>query len=119
MKTLDSVVADYKRRIKSHLSGVSSPGISYNGKGNKYWRGHKLVDSWGWSDARHLKKWEETLKFMPNYFEYGPLCTRWTLKCYPRLTESFKKWLNDYYDYLVFIGDTTEVGDNLWHHISK
>jgi hypothetical protein len=119
MKTLDSVVDDYRKRVKLHLTEVSSPGISYDDSENKYWRGHKLVDGRGWCDARRLKKWDQTLKFMPNNFEYGPLAAKWNLKYDPQLTESFEKWLNDYYDYLLFIGDTTEVGDNLWYHISK
>jgi len=117
VKVLDSVIKQYRKRIESHLTGASSPGISYDKEENKYWRGRKLVDCWGWSDARRLKKWEETLKFMPEYFEYGPLNTNANLRYNPELTVMFEKWLNDYYDYLVFIGDKTE--EDIWKYISR
>lgn len=119
MKDLESVVNDYRKRIESYVTGTSSPGISYDESGNKYWKGKKLVDCWGWSHARHLKNWEKTLKFMPNYFEYGPLNTRTNLYYHPELTEMFENWLHDYYDYLLFIGDTTEVRELMWKEISK
>jgi len=117
VKTLDSVIKQYRKRIESHLTGTTSTGISYDKEGNKYWRGKKLVGVWGWSNARHLKKWGETLKFMPESFEYGPLSARINLTYHPELTEMFEVWLNDYYDYLVFIEDKTE--EDIWEHISK
>jgi len=117
VKDLDSVIKQYRKRIELHLTGTSSPGISYDKAGNKYWRGRKLVDCWGWSAARNLKKWEEKLKFMPEYFAYGPVHAKWIVKSNPELTDIIEGWLNDYYDYLVFIGDKTE--EDIWKHISK
>jgi len=117
VKALDSVIKQYRKRIELHLTGTSSTGISYDKEGNKYWRGKKLVDSRGWSNARHLKKWEETLKFMPEHFECAPLSIRFSLKQHPELKEMFEEWLNQYYDYLVFIGDKTE--EDIWKYISK
>jgi len=117
VKTLDSVIKQYRKRIELHLTSTSSTGISYDKEGNKYWRGMKLVDSLGWNHARRLKKWEETLRFMPEYFEYGPLNTNANLRYNPELTDMFVEWLDHYYDYLVFIGDKTE--EDIWKYISR
>lgn len=116
MKTLDSVIKQYRKRIELHLTSTSSTGISYDKEGNKYWRGMKLVDGLRWSYARKLKKWEETLRFMPEYFERNPIHTGVHLKDNPELTDMFEKWLHHYYDYLVFIEDKTE--EDIWKHIS-
>jgi len=117
VKALDSVIKQYRKRIELHLTGTSSPGISYDKEGCKYWRGKKLVDSLGWNNACRLKKWKERLKFMPEYFEYGTIHASSSIKYYPELTEMLEEWLNDYYDYLVFIGDKTE--EDIWKYISR
>jgi len=119
VKALDSVVKNYRKRIESYVTGTSSPGISYDDKGNKYWRGKKLVDISEWCIVRSSLKWNHILQLMPKKFEYGPLGVRMNLTYHPELIESFQEWLDDYYDYLMFIGDTTEVGEEMWNQISK
>ena len=118
---LNFAINNYRKRIESHISGVSSPGISYGKDGSKYWRGKKLVDIRTWCDVRRSRKWDYVLSFMPECFEPGPLGVRFVLPYQPELTDSFEKWLNDYYDYLVFIGDTVEehLGEDMWDRISK
>ena len=120
MKTLDSVISNYRKRVERHLVDTNPPGISYDKDGNKYWRGKKLVSSLNWKTARSNEKWDDILKLMPEKFLFAPLNVSTSLHHFPELTEKFEKWLNDYYDYLLFIGDT--VGDeyvkNTWEHIS-
>jgi len=118
MKNLEIITKQIKERIQQYLeySPNNRNNISYDSEGNKYWRGKKLVNSWDWISLRKFK-FGLDLQHMPEKFQYGPLCTSGRLKYQPEYEKQVEKWLQDYYDYLIFIDDKTE--EDIWKHIAK
>ena len=117
MKNLEKITKQIKERIEKHLEYSPNTGISYDSTGQKYWRGKKLVSISDWSIIRCKGKFDLDLQHMPEKFEYGPLSIHATLQYHPEYEKQAEKWLQDYYDYLIFIGDKTE--EDIWKHIAK
>jgi len=120
MRNLEIITKQIKERIQKHLeySPNNRNNISYDSNGNKYWRGKKLVSIWDWSLIRCKGKFDLDLQYMPEKFEYGPLpLSLLQFNDFREYEKKAEKWLQDYYDYLIFIEDKTE--DDIWKHIAK